>query len=156
MNTAPPAASAVPSAPSPSPSTLARRLVNAAIVPFVLGALLVWIVREEAHADVTLALVAYAAVIVAFVGGVHWGLALRLPDPPRELLLWGLLPTLVSWLAVVMRPGAGLVIVGVMLVAGYLIDRHVYVQQGVAHWLTLRFRLAAIAALSCFVAAAGS
>ncbi|MDE2160590.1 MAG: DUF3429 domain-containing protein [Burkholderiales bacterium] len=149
MNTAPAAA---PAAPPP----LARQLVNAAIVPFVLGALLVWAVREDAHADVTLALVAYGAVIVAFVGGLHWGLALRLPDPPRELLLWGLLPTLVSWCAVVMRPGAGLVIVGVMLVVGYAIDRHVYVQQGVAHWLTLRFRLAAIASLCCFVAAAGS
>ena len=134
----------------------ALRLGYAGLVPFALGALLVWLVRADAHPYVTLALSAYAAVIVSFLGGIHWGLALRKSDPPAHLLLWGVVPSLVAWLAVMMPPAAGLVILGAMLVACYAVDRRLYAEQGVAHWLMLRFRLSAVASLSCFIGAAGA
>ena len=63
---------------------------------------------------------------------------------------------LVAFVAVLMPPYAGLVIHGVMLAACYLVDRKVYPVQGIAHWLTLRFRLSSIAALCCFLGAAGA
>ena len=63
---------------------------------------------------------------------------------------------LLGWVAVMMPPHAGLVLHGVLLVVCYLVDRRVYPVQGAAHWLTLRFRLSSVAALSCFLAAAGS
>ena len=146
---------ALASTPGALPLT-ARRLAHAGLVPFVAGALLVWLVREDAHPYVTAALSAYAAVIVSFLGGIHWGLAFRQPEPPTLLLGWGVVPSLVAWLAVTMPPAAGLVIHGGMLVACYAVDRRIYPAQGVGHWLTLRFRLSAVAALSCFIAAAGS
>jgi hypothetical protein len=62
----------------------------------------------------------------------------------------------VAWVAVVMPAYAGLVVLGAMLVVCYLVDRRVYPQHGVAAWLTMRFRLSAVASLSCFVGAAGS
>jgi len=43
-----------------------------------------------------------------------------------------------------------------VLIACYVVDRRVYPQLGAADWLTLRFRLTAVASLSCFLAAAGS
>ena len=78
------------------------RLGYAGLIPFVVGAALVWLVWPEAHPYVTLALSAYAAVIVSFLGGIHWGLAMRNPDPPRFLLLWGVVPSLLAWLAVML------------------------------------------------------
>lgn len=138
------------------PPLTARRLAYAGLAPIVAGALLVWLVREDAHFYVTLALSAYAAVIVSFLGGIHWGLALRHAEPPAALLGWGVVPSLVAWLAVMMPPSAALVIHGVMLAACYAVDRRVYPAQGAAHWLTLRFRLSAVAALSCFIGAAGT
>ena len=51
---------------------------------------------------------------------------------------------------------AGLVVHGVMLIVCYLVDRRVYPAQGAGAWLTLRFRLTAVASLSCFIGAAGS
>jgi hypothetical protein len=51
---------------------------------------------------------------------------------------------------------AGLVVLGVMLVMCYLVDRRRYVQAGVAHWLTLRFRLSMVAAFCCFLSAANA
>ena len=150
-----PLAPPLPPASAP-PNAAALRLGYLALLPFVLGALVVWSVRADAHAYATAALSAYAAVVVAFLGGIHWGLAMRQPHPPSSLLTWGIVPALVACVAVVMQPYAGLVIHGVMIVACYLVDRKVYPVQGVGAWLTLRFRLSVVASLSCFVGAAGS
>ncbi|MEN9627229.1 MAG: hypothetical protein RJA10_455 [Pseudomonadota bacterium] len=134
----------------------ALRMGYAGLLPFVTGALLVWLVREEAHPYVTLGLSAYAAVIVSFLGGIHWGLAMRQVQPPPALLVWGVVPSFPAWVAVMMPPSAGLVIHGLTLLVCYAVDRRVYPSQGVGHWLTLRFRLSAVAALSCFLGAAGT
>ena len=103
-----------------------------------------------------LGLSAYAAVILGFLGGIHWGQAFRQDDPPTLWLGWGVVPSLVAWLAVMMPPSAGLVIHGVMLAVCYLVDRRVYPAHGLAAWLTLRFRLSAVASLCCFLGAAGT
>ena len=151
------AAPAVPPAPYTPPLTdTARLLGHLGLLPFVLGALLVWVVNAEAHPYAMLALAAYAAVIVSFLGGIHWGLAFRLTAAPASLFIWGVVTSLVAWLAVMMPASAGLVVQGVMLVVCYLVDRRVYPQQGLAHWLTLRFRLSTVASLCCFLGAAGT
>lgn len=145
---------AATTAPALPPAAL--QLGWAGLLPFVGGALLLWLVSAEAHPYVALALSAYAAVIVSFLGGIHWGLAFRENPPPPLLLAWGVLPSLVAWLAVMMPPNAGLVIHGLMLLACYAVDRRIYPQHGAAHWLLLRFRLSSVAAISCFVGAAGA
>ena len=145
-----------PTSESAWPPAWAERLGHAGLIPFVLGALLVWLVWPEAHPYATLALSAYAAVIVSFLGGIHWGMAMRLPSPPASLFVWGVVPSLVAWAAVMMPPSAGLVVHGAMLLACYGVDRRIYPQQGLGRWLTLRFRLSAVASLSCFIGAAGT
>lgn len=138
------------------PTPIAQRLGYLALLPFVLGALLVWFVRADVRGAAAAALSAYAAVVVAFLGGVHWGFGMRQEAPAVSLFVWGVVPALVACAALLMQPPAGLVIHGAMLVACYLVDRKVYPQQGAAGWLTLRFRLSAVASLSCFLGAAGS
>lgn len=142
--------------PPSSPSPAALRLGYAGLLPFVAGAALTWLVRPDAHPYVTATLAAYAAVIVSFLGGIHWGLAIRQGGAADALVAWGVVSSLVAWVAVVMPPYAGLVLLGAMLVGCYLVDRRVYPLQGAAAWLTLRFRLTLVASLSCFVGAAGS
>jgi amino acid transporter len=138
------------------PPLLARRLGHAGLIPFVLGALLVWLVWPEVQPDVTLALAGYAAVIVAFLGGIHWGLAMQAGLPGGRPFVWAMVPPLVSWIAIIMPAHAGLVVLGVMLVVCYAVDRRLYVAAGYGHWLMLRFRLSAVAALCCFLGAAGT
>ena len=162
----PSAASAASTASAPSvagssallshPGATALRLGYAGLLPFVGGALLVWLVRDDVHAYVALALSTYAALILSFLGGIHWGLAMRQAQPAPAGLWWGVVPSLVAWPATVMPPDAGLVIHGVMLLVCYGVDRRLYPPQGAAPWLTLRFRLSAVASLSCFIGAAGS
>jgi Protein of unknown function (DUF3429) len=140
----------------PAPSPLALRLGYGGLLPFAAGALLVWLLRPDARPYAALGLAAYGALIVSFLGGIHWGLAMRLAPPPPRLLLWGVVPSLLAWPAVMMPPPAGLVILGLVLMLCYAVDRLFYAQEQVAAWLTLRFRLSSVAALCCFIGAAGS
>ena len=137
-----------------APPALASRLGHAGLVPFVLGAALVWIVWPDVQPYVAVALSAYAATVVAFLGAIHWGLAMRSGEPAR--FGWSVVPALVAAVAVTMQPYAGLVLHGAMLVVCYLVDRRVYPRLGLEAWLTLRFRLSAVASLCCFVAAGGT
>lgn len=69
------------------------------------------------------ALAAYGAAILAFLGAVHWGLALRAPDSesgaelPRLAL--GVLPSLIAWVALLLplRPGLALLAVAILATA---------------------------------------
>ena len=138
------------------PGANSLRLGYAGLLPFVLGAVLLWVVRADAHPYVAIALSAYAGVIVSFLGGIHWGLGFRARSPEPARFVWGVIPSLVAWIAIVMPPYAGLVVHGVMLVVCYLVDRRVYPVHGLDAWLTLRFRLTAVASTSCFLGAAAS
>jgi hypothetical protein len=138
---------------------LAHRLGYAGLIPFVLGAALIWLIGDRSldqHAFVSLALSAYAGLIIAFLGGIHWGLSFARGLPGRQPLLWGIGAMLLGWLGVLMSPYAGLALHGAVLIVCYAVDRRVYPQLGASDWLTLRFRLTAVAALSCFLGAAGS
>jgi uncharacterized membrane protein YidH (DUF202 family) len=76
-----------------------------------------------------LALVAYGAVVLAFLGGVHWGFVLHpvlpeglAPDARRDATRLGLgvLPSLIGWLALLI-PLLGLPEVGLaVLILGFL------------------------------------
>ncbi|MGQ3050352.1 MAG: DUF3429 domain-containing protein [Roseateles sp.] len=138
---------------------LAHRLAYAGLIPFVVGCALIWLIGNrdlDQHAFVSLAMSAYAGLVVSFLGGIHWGLSFARGLPGRKPLAWGVLASLLGWLGVLMAPYAGLALHGGVLIACYAVDRRVYPQLGAGDWLTLRFRLTAVASLSCFLAAAGS
>jgi hypothetical protein len=139
-----------------APAPAALRLGYAGLLPFVGGAALVWLLPvSPAQVFVAQALSAYAALIISFLGGIHWGHVMRGATglPP---LAWGVLPSLLAWPALLMPAHAALVVHGVLLLACYAVDRRLYAAAGTAAWLTLRFRLSAVAALSCFIGAAGT
>ena len=135
---------------------LIRHLGHAGLIPLVGLALLVWLVTPDLQSWVALALAAYAALIASFLGGIHWGIGWsqldRVPDG-KVHFIWGVAPSLLAWPGLVMPPYAGLAWLGLVLIVCYLVDRKLYPQAGLAVWLKLRFRLSAIAALSCFIGA---
>jgi len=138
------------------PPPWALRLGYAGLIPFVVGAALVHLVELPLMPFTMLALSGYAAVIASFLGGIHWGLAMR--DSGGAYLfpyLWGIVPSLLAWVAVVMPPWAGLIVLGVLLVLCYLVDRRQYVRYRIQGWLPLRLHLTVVASLSCMVGAYG-
>jgi uncharacterized membrane protein len=150
----------------PRDTALIRTLGYGGLIPFVVLAGLLWLVANEPQSWVAIALVAYAGLIVSFLGGIHWGIGWqagmreRLSNQtPRALhaqrnhFLWGILPSLLAWPGMLMPAFAGLAWLGFLLVITYLADRTLYARAGLQQWLTLRFRLSAVAAISCFVGA---
>jgi hypothetical protein len=144
-----------------SDDLLATRLGHAGLAPFILLALMLWLLDGEERAFVSIALAGYGALIVSFLGGVHWAMAWALPHSKRahapnlrrQLMLWGITTPLLAWPGVLMPPFAGLAWLGFLLVICYLADRTLYPRAGLQAWLTLRFRLSAVAALCCFIGA---
>ena len=95
------------------------------LIPFI-GCGLMALSPDQVQADrMNIALLAYGAVILSFLGGIHWGLALLAPEPisaraERGRLLLGVLPALAGWLAVllpfILAPWSGLL----LLIVGFL------------------------------------
>jgi hypothetical protein len=155
------------SAPPPDPldpvqdQRLIEILGYGGLIPFTGLALLLWVIDEHLQAWVAMALAAYGALIVSFLGGVHWGMGwLGAHRPPsgaphgqRNHFLWGITLSLLAWPGVLMPPFAGLAWLGFVLILSYLADRTLYARAGLQRWLTLRFRLSSVAALSCFIGA---
>ena len=140
--------------PDSEAGILIQRLGYAGLVPFVGLALLLWVVSIEVHAFVSIALTGYAALIASFLGGIHWGIGLRHNAPQRQLhMVWGVTPSLVAWVALLMPAFAGLPVLALLLIACYLVDRKTWPEAGLREWMTLRFRLTVISTLSCLIGA---
>ncbi len=138
-----------------SPNTLIIRLGYAGLIPFVLLAALMWLVDTELLPFVGIALGGYAATIVSFLGGVHWGIGFMKGDAaPRFHFVWGVMPPLFAWLALMLPAYAALPLLGLVVAACYLVDRKTYPAAGLASWLALRLHLTFVATLGCLLGAA--
>ena len=127
----------------------------AGLAPFVLLTALMWLVDRELLPFVSIALGGYAATIVSFLGGVHWGIGFMKGDAaPRFHFIWGVIPALIAWLALMMPAYAALPLLGLVLVACYVVDSKTYPAAGLASWLPIRLRLTVVATLSCVLSAA--
>jgi hypothetical protein len=138
-----------------APSTWARGLGYAGLLPFVGLGLAVWLVSPEKRDLATSALLAYGASILTFVGALHWGMTMREPSgPSTSALVWGVVPSLTAWVAVLLSAFYGLILVGLLLCVCLLVDRKVYPGLGLSGWLPMRLHLTAVAGMCCLASAA--
>jgi Protein of unknown function (DUF3429) len=154
MEKANPAAAQTPHAVPQQPDTLALRLGYAGLAPFVLLAALLWIVQDDLRPWLGIALTSYAALIATFLGGIHWGIAAAQPPAARRFhTIWGITPSLLAWLGLIVPAYAGLPWVAALLAACYFVDRAKYPAAGWAAWLPLRLKLTVVAVASCLIGA---
>ncbi len=121
------------------------------LLPFVGTALLCWF--EPGHRFFWLdMLLGYGAVILSFVGALHWGVAMVHPDtvgrPMNGMYAWSVMPSLLGWVALLVAPAAGVT----LLIAGFLAQyrqdlRLARVLPLPAWYLPLRLRLTVVACL---------
>lgn len=141
----PPSGTPRPASPLPG---LAWLLGLGGLIPFAglgLGAALGW-------AELRFPLLAYGATILAFLGAVHWGLALQaVPDErpaERVRLVLGVLPSLVAWVALLLPVGLGLaVLAGAILLTAAMETVAAQARLMPAGYLRLRWVLSIGAAL---------
>lgn len=101
--------------------TVALWLGLSGVLPFVLGVLLIafdGFGRIDPHLSKTI-LLAYGAVILSFLGGARWGLALRDPSVGNlgMILAFSTVPPLVGWVALLppMIYGLPLLVIGFLV-----------------------------------------
>ena len=101
------------------------------------------------------ALVVYGAVILSFLGGIHWGLAIATPElSPHNIkiflrLLISIFPCLIGWLALLLTIPTGLLIVAIAFFAMLLYDWYASHKGLTPKWyLKLRVPLTLIAGTS--------
>ena len=132
---------------------LARHLGLAGLIPFLAGGVGVAL----GFSSLAFPLAAYGATILAFLGAVHWGLALRAPAAevgatwPRLGL--GVVPQLVGWVALLLPIGAGLALVAAGLLVTAAMET-LAARRGLLPWDYLRLRwLLSCGAAGCLMIA---
>jgi len=112
-----------PARPDSSLPSGASALGYGGLVPFVAAVLGIALLEGEARAYAARALLAYGAVILSFLGAVHWGLLLTrsLPDVPVRLFA-GVLPSLAGWIALLLPERYGLALLVVAFGAFWLYE----------------------------------
>ena len=95
-----------------------RRLGAAGAIPFLLLGVLSWI-ESPWHSELRFALLAYGAVILSFVGALHWAFAMLAPDlaeaDRNRAYAWSVMPALLGWVALLLPPS----LTSVVLVLGF-------------------------------------
>jgi hypothetical protein len=136
-----------------TPSAWAQGLGYGGLIPFVglAAALWLWPAHRPMAAS---ALLGYGATIASFLGAIHWGLTMRdAPGQNTSLLAWGVVPSLLAWVALMLPVASGLVLISVLLWACFAVDSRVYTRLGLRAWLPMRLLLTAVASLSCMAGA---
>ena len=135
---------------------LVTQLGYAGLIPFVALAPAIWLLDTKLSAHVGLALVGYGASITSFLGAIHWGLAMRETHPQRQAsYVWGVIPSLIAWLALLQKPAVGLIVLAMLLWVCYAVDRATYTRYLVRSWLPMRLTLTVVASVSCAGGAIG-
>ena len=109
------------------PMTIATLLGIAGLIPFIL-CLVVLLIRPLEAAAATAVMVAYGAVILSFLGAVHWGFALEpggvITDTRlnQQRLGFGVLPSLIGFLALIILMIVNLPVLSLaILAAGFFL-----------------------------------
>lgn len=127
------------------------------LIPFVALAILVLV--EPGHGVVyRAALNAYGAVILSFVGALHWGFAMTIPVMSDQLrartFVWSVVPALLAWTSYFLPIFIGAAVLILGFLAQYYRDQKLVSQVALPAWyLPLRLRLTIVASLSIAVGA---
>ena len=139
---------------------LAAQLGYAGLIPFVIGAMLAWLPELMPFVLPHWPLLAYGAVILSFMGAIHWGLAMhsgQMTNGTRNQLLLSIVPSLIAWIALALPPIAGYPVLGMGFLLMLFGDVKAVAYGQAPDWYPgLRGPLTFVALISLAVAWAGT
>lgn len=96
----------------------------AGVIPFLAGAAGMWLLPPAQADDAARLMVAYGAVILSFMGAIHWGLVMwRNDDECQNWYVVSVLPALAAWVALMLPPLPALSLLAVAFILVYAFDR---------------------------------
>lgn len=147
----------LPTDPAPVPS-VPLWLGAGGLIPFVLLAGGLWVVPPEYHPVLHDWLRTYAAIILSFVGAVHWGVAMLHRDMAEQdravVMGWSVVPALVAWIGLLMQLRAGLALTAAMFVLQYTMDRQLGARFPLPPWYLRLRRGLTVVVVACLAMAA--
>lgn len=96
------------------------------LLPFYSGMALMILLDDTRL--VAQAIHSYAAIILTFVGAIHWGRALDSND--TTLLSFSVIPSLIAWCSLFLEPFEGLPLTAIAFVMLLFFDRNLYLEMG--------------------------
>jgi ABC-type amino acid transport system permease subunit len=102
------------------------------------------------------ALYGYGAIIVSFIGALHWGFAIALRDLSDQqrsaLFIWSVVPALMAWPALMVSPILAGPLLILAFIAHYVQDYRLASKVSLPEWyLPLRFRLTSVACICLLI-----
>jgi hypothetical protein len=128
------------------PCQTSRLLGYAGLIPFVALSAVFCIFPDSIYKDIVIfSLLAYGVTIVSFLGAIHWGLTMQQTTPNRFLLVWGVIPSLLGWISLLLGSVNGLLLLAATLWLCFAVDYKIYPKFGLQDWMSMRFVLTAVA-----------
>ena len=129
----------------------------AGLLPFLAGAIGAWVAGYPDFILLVNLQMAYGAVILAFMGAVHWGLAMAQADAGnwRRLAL-SVLPALAGWVALILPVGLGLLLLALGFVGVFFADLRSVAGGRAPIWYKALRKPLTIIVLACLAAAYGA
>ena len=118
------------------------------LVPFVTLDTLIFLVPSANRPAIIFSLLAYGVTVVSFLGAIHWGLTMREHVSSKRMLIWGVVPSLLAWISLMIQVEFGLLLVAAVLLLCLIIDYNIYPNVGLHHWLRMRLILTTVAIAS--------
>ena len=122
------------------------------LIPFIACSLVGLLIPQEIETAQYM-LFTYGAVILSFVGALHWGFAMTVPaladHTRRNYFIWSVIPSLLAWFSLMLPSIATATLLIIGFTAHYWRDRRIAPWCDLPTWyLPLRTRLTVIACLS--------
>lgn len=141
-----PSSTPIPSHPTQA-TAFAEYLGYAGALPFLVGGVATAILHQPILAQ---SVQLYGATIISFLGGVHWGVALR--NPTRVDFLYAVTPSLFGCSAALLHPPEGLPILAGGFAAAWMYDEVRFSKDGYWWYRRLRRPLSVTAIVGCVLA----
>jgi hypothetical protein len=139
-------------------STWPRWLTFAGAIPFIACSAALWLAPNQYRSFTVSILTAYAAVILSFLGGIQWGMAVNVldaaPKSARNMFLLSVVPSLLAWGMLLLPEPRSRILVAIFLFAFvWVIDALLNVQKLIPPWFfKLRSMISAIVIVNLAIA----
>ena len=128
---------------------IAKILGYAGLIPFIIFSIRSWIEIPYLH-NTIFVLITYAAIILSFMGAIHWGMAMSKTDNKQnKYFITSVIPALAAWFSLLIPEFFSLIVllIGFILLISY--DLAVEKPQGFPNWyIPMRIKLTFVVLLS--------
>jgi len=130
----------------------AKWLGYAGLIPFIVFSIGSWLPLPMIT-DASFVLTAYAAMILSFMGAIHWGVAMaNNEDNNSKYFIWSVMPGLIAWLALLIAVNYAIMLLMAGFIGLIIYDWSVAKAQGMPDWyIPLRNKLTLVVVICLMV-----